>query len=503
MTTKEIEGSATTPPVGPALPSERENIESALGKQYGGFVDTQGKPTVQFTEFSSVSAAVSRQIGRNAAIAVIVASIAITLYITWSFRNIANSMRYGISAIVALLHDVLLVVGVFSILGKFFNVEVDTFFITGLLTVVGFSVHDSIVVFDRVRENVARGLIRNFPDAVNHSLLQTAGRSFNTSLTLIFSILALLLLGGGQHPRLPAGAAGRRFDRGVQLDLHREHVPGDVAAGRHPARVAADRRQAWGRAACGGRTSRVTVGFVYDPLFLEHDTGDHPESAQRMLAAMALLEESGLLGRLHRIAARDATPDELALVHDQRYVAGVRRVAEQGGGWVDPDTVITPTSYDVAARVVGGTLAALDAVMARDVDSAFCLVRPPGHHATPVQAMGFCLFNHIAIAAEYARRRHSLDRVAIVDFDVHHGNGTQDAFYEDAGVLYVSTHEYPFYPGTGPRERDRRGGGARVQHQHPAAARRRRRGAPARLRGGRAAGATPIPARADPRLRRV
>ena len=195
--TKEIEGSATTPPVGPALPSERENIEAALAKQHGGFVDTQGNPTKQFIEFSSVSAAVSTQIGRNAAIAVLAASIAITLYIAWAFSNVPNSLRYGVSAIVALLHDVLLVVGVFSILGKVFDVEVNTFFITGLLTVVGFSVHDSIVVFDRIRENVSRGLIRNFPDAVNHSLLQTMGRSFNTSLTLIFSILALLLLGGG------------------------------------------------------------------------------------------------------------------------------------------------------------------------------------------------------------------------------------------------------------------------------------------------------------------
>jgi preprotein translocase subunit SecF len=195
--TKEIEGSASTPPVGPSLPSERETIELALSKQHGGFLDTQGNKTSQFIEFSSVSAAVSRQIGRNAAIAVLLASIGITLYITWSFSNVPNSLRYGVSAIVALLHDVLLVVGVFSILGKVLDVQVDTFFITGLLTVVGFSVHDSIVVFDRVRENVSRGLIRNFPDAVNHSLLQTMGRSFNTSLTLIFSILALLLLGGG------------------------------------------------------------------------------------------------------------------------------------------------------------------------------------------------------------------------------------------------------------------------------------------------------------------
>ena len=119
--------------------------------------------------------------------AVAVAAVAITLYIWWAFRNVPNAWRYGISAVVALLHDVLLVVGVFSILGKLFDTEVDTFFITGLLTVVGFSVHDSIVVFDRIRENVARGAIPNFPDTVNHSLLQTMGRSFNTSLTLIFS----------------------------------------------------------------------------------------------------------------------------------------------------------------------------------------------------------------------------------------------------------------------------------------------------------------------------
>jgi preprotein translocase subunit SecF len=195
--TNEIEGSSTTPPVGPSLPSERERIELALSKENGGFLDTQAKPTTQFTEFSSVSPAVSKQIGKNAAYAVLLASVFITLYIWYAFRNVPNSLRYGISAIVALLHDVLLVVGVFSILGKLFDVEVNTFFITGLLTVVGFSVHDSIVVFDRIRENVSRGMIRGFPDAVNHSLLQTMGRSFNTSLTLIFSIVALLLLGGG------------------------------------------------------------------------------------------------------------------------------------------------------------------------------------------------------------------------------------------------------------------------------------------------------------------
>jgi preprotein translocase subunit SecF len=194
--TKEISGSTAAPAIGPAEPSDRDVIEAALREQHGGFIDAQGEPTTQFIEFSSVSAAVSREIGRNAAYAVLLASAAILLYIWWSFRNLPNPWRYGVSAIVALLHDVVLVIGVFSILGKLFDTEVDTFFITGLLTVVGFSVHDSIVVFDRIRENVGRGVIKDFPDAVNHSLLQTMGRSFNTSLTLIFSILALLLLGG-------------------------------------------------------------------------------------------------------------------------------------------------------------------------------------------------------------------------------------------------------------------------------------------------------------------
>ena len=196
----------------------------------------------------------------------------------------------------------------------------------------------------------------------------------------------------------------------------------------------------------------MSTGFVYDPIFLEHDTGSHPENGGRMTATMGLLEECGLLVELERIPVRAATPQELALVHDPRYVDGVRRVADEGGGWADPDTLITPRSYDVAAHVVGGTLNALDAVIRGEVRSAFCLVRPPGYHATPVQAMGFCLFNHVAIAAAYALEKHGLERVAIVDYDVHHGNGTQDAFYADPRVLYASTHEYPFYPGTGAAE---------------------------------------------------
>lgn len=201
------------------------------------------------------------------------------------------------------------------------------------------------------------------------------------------------------------------------------------------------------------------TGFVYDEIFLQHDTGAHPENARRLTATLALLEESSLAEKLHRIPARAATPDELALAHDPAYVAAVRQAAHNGGGWVDPDTVITPRSYDVAAHVVGSTVDALAAVVRGDVASAFCLVRPPGHHAGPRTAMGFCLFNHVAIAAQYARQALGIERVAIVDYDVHHGNGTQDALYEEP-VLYISTHEWPFYPGTGAIDETGTGAGA-------------------------------------------
>src|SRR5512135_1521911 len=126
----------------------------------------------------------------------------------------------------------------------------------------------------------------------------------------------------------------------------------------------------------------MDVGFVYDPIFLEHETGSHPESPDRMRASLALLEELGLVERLRHIDALDATAGELALVHDPLYVAELERVARDGGGWADPDTLITPRSFDVAVRVVGGTLAAVDAVVSGDAGSAFCLVRPPGHHSS-------------------------------------------------------------------------------------------------------------------------
>lgn len=136
-------------------------------------------------------------------------------------------------------------------------------------------------------------------------------------------------------------------------------------------------------------------------------------------------------------------------MHTGEHVERVRDMAASGGRWADPDTWVGPRSYDAAVRAVGGVLAAVDAVVDGDARSAFCALRPPGHHATPNRAMGFCLFNQVAVAAEHLVVRRGFERVAILDFDVHHGNGTQDAFYRRADVLYVSTHQYPFYPGTG------------------------------------------------------
>jgi acetoin utilization deacetylase AcuC-like enzyme len=164
---------------------------------------------------------------------------------------------------------------------------------------------------------------------------------------------------------------------------------------------------------------------------------------------MAHLEETHLKDKLVLSSPRAATVDELATVHAPEYISRIQSQAERGGGWLDPDTVISPGSYNAAIYAAGGALTAVDAVMSRQVNSAFALVRPPGHHATCWQAMGFCIFNNIAVAAKYAMANFDIKRILIVDFDVHHGNGTQDTFYADPHVLYFSTHEYPFYPGTG------------------------------------------------------
>ncbi|MDD5039273.1 MAG: histone deacetylase, partial [Dehalococcoidales bacterium] len=193
----------------------------------------------------------------------------------------------------------------------------------------------------------------------------------------------------------------------------------------------------------------MKVGLVYDPIYLQHDTGQHPENAHRLEAIIGYLEQTRLKQRLISISPRAASVEEIALVHQRQYISYIQDAAQHGGGWLDSDTVISPGSYTAALYAAGGAIRGTEAVMNREADSIFALVRPPGHHATSRQAMGFCLFNNIAIATRYALANNKLERVAIIDFDVHHGNGTQDAFYNDPHVLYVSAHLHPFYPGTG------------------------------------------------------
>ena len=193
------------------------------------------------------------------------------------------------------------------------------------------------------------------------------------------------------------------------------------------------------------------TGLVYHPLYLEHDMGaGHPESPDRLRAIISRLERSGVLGRLVRIDPSPASDEWITQVHAPSYVEALKRRAPTTGRVsLDPDTAMSAGSLPAAYLAAGGALAAADAIVAGSVEHAFCAVRPPGHHAERERAMGFCFFNNVAIAARYLQRRHALARVLIVDWDVHHGNGTQHTFDDDPSVLFFSTHQYPHYPGTG------------------------------------------------------
>ena len=193
----------------------------------------------------------------------------------------------------------------------------------------------------------------------------------------------------------------------------------------------------------------MTTGYVYHPGFLEHDLRGHPENKGRLTAILGVLEEHHMWERLVPIAAVPISQPRLERVHDPRYVEQVQRVAARGGGHLDMDTYVSPGSYEAARLAAGGLVEATRAVLDGEVENAFALVRPPGHHALRNRGMGFCLFNNVAIAARYALAERGLSRVLIVDFDVHHGNGTQDEFEAEAAVLYISSHQYPYYPGTG------------------------------------------------------
>ncbi|MFO7742951.1 MAG: histone deacetylase [Anaerolineae bacterium] len=203
----------------------------------------------------------------------------------------------------------------------------------------------------------------------------------------------------------------------------------------------------------------LETAYVYHPIYLQHNQPGHPENARRLERILATLEEEGVLERLKPVEPRDATEEELLRVHTSRHIENVRRVAERGGGHMDPDTYVSPRSFEAAKMAAGGLIRAVEEVVTGRVANAFALVRPPGHHATATRAMGFCLFNNVAIAARAALTLDGIERVLIADFDVHHGNGTQDLVADDPDVCYVSTHQYPYYPGTGAKTETGRGAG--------------------------------------------
>lgn len=194
----------------------------------------------------------------------------------------------------------------------------------------------------------------------------------------------------------------------------------------------------------------MTTQLITHPACLDHDPGPyHPENPRRLEAVLAALSEPAFAG-LERVSAPRASDDQLCLVHPRSYVDGVLgSIPPQGRHQLDGDTIVSPGSGDAALRAAGAAVAGVDAVCDGKARNVFCAVRPPGHHAEADQSMGFCLFNNVAVAALHARVKHGLRRVAVIDFDVHHGNGTQHMFERDADLFYASTHEWPLYPGTG------------------------------------------------------
>ena len=185
-----------------------------------------------------------------------------------------------------------------------------------------------------------------------------------------------------------------------------------------------------------------------DPRFLLHQTGSHPENPRRLQTVVDHLDRTGLMQTCAAVEPPEATLEQLALIHHRDYIHRVELFARQGGGQIEADTVLSPQSYHVARLAAGAVCDAVQRVLAGEAQTALCLVRPPGHHALPGDAMGFCLFNNVAIGARWALRQ-GVQRVLVVDWDVHHGNGTQEVFWNDPQVGFFSIHRFPFYPGTG------------------------------------------------------
>jgi acetoin utilization deacetylase AcuC-like enzyme len=198
---------------------------------------------------------------------------------------------------------------------------------------------------------------------------------------------------------------------------------------------------------------KAKTGFVYHELFLDHDTGyGHPERPDRLRSIVSHLKETGLWKNLHHVMIDPATEEQILKVHTKRHFNFVKQSCERGIEVLDQgDTHVCNESFEIALLAAGGVLAGVDAVCSGVLTNVFCAVRPPGHHAESNAVMGFCLFNNVAVAARYAQEKFGVGKIVILDWDVHHGNGTQEIFYNDPLVFYISTHQYPFYPGTGDR----------------------------------------------------
>lgn len=195
----------------------------------------------------------------------------------------------------------------------------------------------------------------------------------------------------------------------------------------------------------------MKTGFLYNPIFLQHDTGTgHPECSDRLITTMQYLHDQPWFTTLQLFSPRQAERHWIESVHDNDYIKRAEDTCKAGATFLDVmDVSVCKQSFDVALRATGGTLELADQIIAGHINNGFALVRPPGHHAEKNMALGFCLFNNVAILARYLQQQHGLDKILILDWDVHHGNGTQHTFEEDPSVLYISTHQYPFYPGTG------------------------------------------------------